>query len=300
LAYTGLPQIDGQLCGLVAFFHILMDPHNLPFNVELFTFLAGMITIPYFEAARENRNILLESQWVIGIMYQKFTGGVVLPMYWLLFIVTGAATLHHTFQGCNNGTIDQRHAESIILALVVGFILPSLAMFITTDQYVTAFWQAFPIWMYIAQLLYLTIRPASHTSGVSTVNFTYIALFILSALPHLYLLTPILFSPNAPAIFKYLFLPSLTVLDPDSTTIDQGVMDVIKWDYMIMLVGAFAVTVWVVGRSVKSIVGLIAWWVVSVLLFGAGASVVGVFWWRERCLNEGGKESEPRDEKRTQ
>jgi hypothetical protein len=277
-----------------------MDPHNLPFNVELMTGIAAIATIPYLEAARQKRNLLLEFQWVIGIMYQKYTGGVILPIYWLLFVVTGAAALHYTPQAHNGSKIDQKHAESIILALVVGFIAPTLAMFIAADQYAIAFWQAFPIWMYIVQLLYLSIRPASPTSGASTVNITFLGLFVLSALPHFYLITLILFSPNASAVFKSLFLPSLASLDPDSTTIDQGIMDLIKWDYVIMLVSTFAATIWVVDRNAKGIVGLVAWWVVSILLFGAGASIVGVFWWREGRLNEAGNETESKDEKRIQ
>ena len=67
-----------------------------------------------------------------------------------------------------------------------------------------------------------------------------------------------------------------------------------------MLVSTFAATMWVVGRNAKGIVGLVAWWMVSILLFGAGASIVGVFWWRERLLNEAGNETESKDEKRIQ
>jgi len=293
LSYTGVPKIDGELCGMVAFFHILKDPRNLLFNVELITAMAAIVTIPYFEAARQNRNVLLEFQWVIGVIYQRFTGGVILPFYWLLFVVTGMASLHHTRHAGSNSKIVQERAESIIFALVAGFIVPSLAMFMITNQYVTAFWQAFPLWMYIAQLLYLSIRPASGASGASTVYFTYMALFLFSLLPHLYILTTILFSsPNPLSTFKSLFVPSLALLDPIETTFNQGVMDFIKWDYMMMLVSTFVATVWVVGWDMKCTVGLVTWWAVSVPLFGAGASIIGVFWWRERLLNEAQKERE--------
>jgi hypothetical protein len=273
-----------------------MDPQNLPFNAELITGLAAMAIIPYFEAARQNRNILLEFQWVIGIIYQNFTGGVILPFYWLLFVVTGMATLQYTPQAGNNSKISKGHAESIIFALIVGYIVPSLTMFIATNPYVTAFWQAFPLWMYISQLLFLSMRPVSLASGTSTIYITYIALFLLSALPHIYLLAPILFtSPNPSKTFKTLFLPSLDLLDPSSTTIDEGVMDFIKWDYTMMLVSTFAATVWVAGRGLKNIVVLVIWWAVSILLFGAGASLAGVFWWRERLLHEAQKQSQTTD-----
>ncbi|KIM87608.1 hypothetical protein PILCRDRAFT_815180 [Piloderma croceum F 1598] len=154
--------------------------------------------------------------------------------------------------------------------------------------------------MYIAQLLYLSIRPVSRTSGASTVNIIYIALFVLSALPHLYFVVPIFFSPNGLSAFKSLFIPSVSLLNPDSTTIQQGVMDFIKWDYVMILFGGFVATVWVARRSVNGFVALTVWWSISVLLFGAGASMVGVFWWREGLLNKAVRETEMKDKKRVQ
>jgi hypothetical protein len=291
VAYTGIPRLDAQLCFMVAFFQLLMDPQNLSLNVELMTCLAAVATIPYFEAARQNSNILLEFQWIIGILYQKFTGGVMLPVYWLLFIVTGAATLHHTPQASKSTKIDQKHAESIVFALVVGYVAPTISMLVFTNQYVTAFWQAFPLWMYIAHVLYLFVRPASRTSGATTVALTYVALFLLSAIPHLYFVMPLFFSPET---FKSLFAPSLTSLDPINSTLEQGVLDFIQWDGAMIVLGAFVTTLWVAERSVKGIVGLLAWWVVSVALFGPGASIVGVFWWREGLFNKAGKGSGPK------
>jgi hypothetical protein len=287
---------------MVAFFHIIMHPvhANLPFVVELITVVGAIATIPYIEAARENRNILLEFHWIIGIIYQKLTAGVILPIYWALFIVTGAAILHHTPQAANNSKIDQKHAESIIFALALGYAVPSVTMLIAFEPNATALWQGFPLLMRVSQLLYHCIRPPSRASAPSTVNAIYIALFLFSALPHLIFTALIFLSPNPSSVLKSLFIPSVALLNPDSTTIDQGVVNFIKWDYVMILFGAFVVTVWVAGRSVKGIVGLTAWWVVSVPLFGAGASVVGVFWWRERLLNEARKEEEMQVEQRIQ
>ena len=77
-------------------------------------------------------------------------------------------------------------------------------------------------------------------------------------------------------------------------------MDFIKWDYVMILLGGFVVTVWVAGRSMKGIATLMFWWPVSVLLLGAGASMVGIFWWREGLLNKAMKETEMKDKKRVQ
>jgi len=187
---------------MVAFFRIMTDPHtNLPFVVELLTVVGAMAPIPYIEAARPNRNILLEFHWIICIIYQKFSGGVMLPVYWTLFIVTGAAAPHHTPQAGSNSKIDRKQAEAIMFALAAGYVVPSLWMVVSSKPYAAALWQAFPLWMYISQLLCLFIRPYSRTAGASTVNITYIALFVLSALPHLYFVVPIFLSPNGSSTF---------------------------------------------------------------------------------------------------
>lgn len=250
------------------------------------TGLIVIATIPFIEAARQNRNILLELHWIIGGIYQIYTGGFILPLYWLIFVLTGAATLHHDPQiAAHNSKVDQRHAESIFFAAAVGFVLPTIAMFVKHNQYTIAFWQAFPLWMIVAQRLYLAGRPASTVSGANTIKFIYTSLFLLSALPHIFLFTSIAtLSSNPVSTIKSLFVPSFALLDPTSTTIDQGVFDFIKWDGFWMVVSTFSVTVWIAGKSLGAQVGLLAWWVASGILLGPGASVVGVFWWRESHL----------------
>lgn len=129
LPYTGIASIDTSLCPLVAFFDTMLEPeHNIPFNVELLTGLAALAIVPYLEAARTGRNAMLELHWVIGVVYQKFTGAVILPLYWMLFIVTGTAGLHRAPRlsarvGVQTGSIDQRHAEAAAFSLLVAYIL---------------------------------------------------------------------------------------------------------------------------------------------------------------------------------
>lgn len=68
-------------------------------------------------------------------------------------------------------------------------------------------------------------------------------------------------------------------------------LDFIQWDGALIVLGAFFATLWVAERSVKGIVSLLAWWVVSAVLFGPGASIIGVFWWREGLLSKAGKKA---------
>lgn len=287
LAYTGFPAVDSQLCGLVAFFHFLLEPRNLPLNVELFTGLAAVATIPYIEAARQNRSVFLELHWIIGMIYQKYTGGVILPIYWLLFVITGAASLHRTPRAGLNSKVDQKYAESIVFALLAGYAAPTVSMLFFTSPHITAFWQAFPLWMFLSQRFYLTLlRPASSASGASTIKFIYTLLFLSSALPHIYLITPLLVSSSGLKSLELLFVPSVALLDPASTSIEQGVLDFIQWDGAFIFLSAFVSTLWVAGSSVRGLVGLIVWLLVSAVVVGPGASLVGVFWWREGLLNK--------------
>ncbi|KAF7966850.1 hypothetical protein HWV62_36901 [Athelia sp. TMB] len=288
LAYTGIEYIDDILCSLVAFFDIMLEPnHSIPFNVELLTGLAALAIVPYLEAARHGRNPVLEIHWVLGIIYQKLTGGVIFPIYWMLFIVTGAAGLHFSPHRAGAGSIDQRHAESVVFTLVVAYILPSIAMLVMRDLYVIAFWQAFPLWMFLAQRLYLGLRPAAPQSGAKTVRAIYMSLFFLSSIPHIYLVTPILFRSSDPLqTLGTLFLPSFTPLDPKSTTLDHGVQDFIQWDGFFMLVSTFIAMLWIAGPSVKRLSILVVW-LVQTVVFGPGAIIAGVFWWREALIQEG-------------
>lgn len=294
LAYTGIQSIDAALCPLVAFFDTMLEPqHSMPFNIELLTGLAALAIVPYLEAARSGRNILLELHWVMGIIYQKMTGAVIFPLYWMLFVVTGAASLHRTPRSATAGSIDQRHAESAAFTLLVAYILPSIAMLFARSPYTIAFWQAFPLWMFLAQRLYLAVRPACPRSGAKTVNAIYLSLFALSAVPHVYLLTPIVFkSYDVLVAIGTLFMPSLTPLDPKSTTFDHGVQDFIQWDGVLMLVSTFFATAWIAGPSIKRLGVLACWLTCSMALYGPGAAIAGVFWWRESLIRkESGRES---------
>lgn len=55
------------------------------------------------------------------------------------------------------------------------------------------------------------------------------------------------------------------------------------------LFGGFVMTVWVAKRDMKAFVALKVWWPV---LFGAGASMMGVFWRREGLLNKAVQEKD--------
>jgi len=166
----------------------------------------------------------------------------------------------------------------------VGYITPSVGMMTMDNPWVTAIWQPFPLWMFIAQHAYLIARSGHSQSGYQTVQTTYIILFLLSAIPHIYLLGPTIVAADH-ARFKALFVPSLAAPDA-SSTVQAAVLDFIQWDVVFVSLSTFLASLWT-AKSITQFVAMIVWFVVAGAVFGLGSALVGVFAWRERLLNAG-------------
>lgn len=122
LSYTNVPTVDQHLCVIVASFHALFEPSNLPFNVDLIAEVAVIAAIPAIEAARHQRHALLAGHVAVMMLLicHIFSAAAVMPWYWWIFIVTGAASLSRG----PSAKIDQAHAEAVLFGIVVGYIIP--------------------------------------------------------------------------------------------------------------------------------------------------------------------------------
>jgi hypothetical protein len=160
----------------------------------------------------------------------------------------------------------------------------SVGMLTMNSPWFTAIWQVFPLWMFIAQHAYLWIRPRHPQSGYRTIQGTYIFLFFLSAMPHIYLLGPAIVAGDH-AKLRALFVPSLAAPDISSTT-SAGVLEFIQWDFILAAFSAFLVSFWI-AKSILQFAAMTVWFVVAGVLFGMGSALVGVFAWREGVLNTG-------------
>jgi hypothetical protein len=105
---------------MVTSFYALLEPSNLPFNVDLITGIATIATIPAIEAARRQRHALLAAHVVIALISQLLSAAVMIPWYWLIFVTTGAANLSRG----PHAKIDQAHAEAILFGAAVGYMIP--------------------------------------------------------------------------------------------------------------------------------------------------------------------------------
>lgn len=280
LAYTGYPALDYRVCTLVALFHALLDPAYRPLVAELMTALAAVTMIPFVEAAREKRSIFLRMPAVVGVLFQLFSFAAIMPIYYIALILSGAA-IGDPVKG-RATKITQGSAEALLFALIASYIIPTVCMVVFQDLTSTALWQGYPIIMALAQFVYLIIRPSSRhvESGYAITQAMYGFIFVTSAVFHIYYTWPLFIDLQK---FQKVLVPQLA-LSKRPLSLPEGVAAVIQWDIVFGIGSTFLVTFWFT-RSVKEMVLLFFWHVLSSVAFGPGAAIAGVLLFREARLN---------------
>ncbi|KAG6832722.1 hypothetical protein H0H92_012294 [Tricholoma furcatifolium] len=280
LAYTGLDRADAMLCPLVTFFHAAFEEPDAITALKYFISISGpLITIPTIESCRAKRSISIAFPVVLGLLSQTLTIGFTFPIYWLIFIVSGGA---NTGWGRpEDALITQAHAEAIIFGLFVGAAIPSIGMVVFKDPQVTAIWQPYPAYFSLAQLIHLSLRPASKhsASGYNTIRFLFIGMFMLSSSIHIATMWPLF--TDLDTIFR-VYLPSF-VIPEHSTTVGTRVLHFLKWDLAFGFGSSLVATLWF-ARGLKEVLTLLTWNVIATPLFGPGAALAGAALWRESLL----------------
>jgi hypothetical protein len=280
LAYTGYPNLDYRMCALVTLFHALLDPAYRPLVAELMTALAAVTMIPFVEAVREKRFIFLRMPAAVGVLFQLFSFAVIMPIYYVAFILSGAA-IGSPVKG-RATKITQGSAEALFFALIAGYIIPTVYMVIFQDTTSTALWQGYPIIMALAQFVYLIIRPSSRyvESGYATIQAMYGLIFVTSAIFHIYYTWPLFLDIQQ---FQKILVPQLA-LGKRPLSLPEGVAAVIQWDAVFGIGSTLLVTFWF-ARGAKEMVPLFLWHILSSVVFGPGATIAGVLLFREARLN---------------
>ncbi|KAF9228790.1 hypothetical protein BS17DRAFT_772516 [Gyrodon lividus] len=269
-----------------------MDPFYRPLLAELFTTLAVLSIIPFAEAARDKRPFVLRTPAAVGVLFQLATLGVIMPLYSLLFVVTGAASQRPG--PTTTSKINQANAEALLFALILGYIVPTLSMLAYEDPTVTAIWQTFPLLTELAQFAHRVIRPPSKyvDSGHRTVMATFALVFVASAAVHAAYVWPLL---QDWALLRAMVVPSLGALDPAASSLTEGVVAFIKWDIVIGAGSIMLSTLWM-ANDIIQFLAIVLWYGVATVLLGPGAAIAGVLLWRETHLN-GGSQVEKVQEK---
>jgi len=279
LDYTGVDGLDKLLCALVTFFHNIMDSNPSRSFLSYAIGTSGpLVLLPSLESFRIGQHRALSYPVFWGFLMQTVTVGITFPLYWLVFILFEGVNKHHNF---SIRKIPQSQAEAIIFGLIAGAVIPSVAMLTMDDPKVTAIWQAYPVYVSIAQTAHLLVRPASKhaQSGFRTIQALYIALFILSSSIHIHNVWPILSDFDA---IKSLLLPSLTPL-PASHPMNQHLLQFLKWDVLLAYIATSLAMLWF-ARNLKQVLAIVLWYSVAIPIFGFGAAVMGVAIWRDGVL----------------
>ncbi|KAH8696613.1 hypothetical protein BGW36DRAFT_462431 [Talaromyces proteolyticus] len=181
--YTGLGLIDETLTNLVLFFWNVIDGTYAPIAIFAL-WMAGQIvcvlvvtTLEGYRKVNHKKAISYFSIW--GILYQNIPWGVMMPIYYALHLVTSPTAQPHisSIDSKSRGIRELVHFDTLALrvlpfSVLVGCILPTALLalpsssFISHDlrQVLIAFWQPFPVWVGLCQVIFTAcIRPSNRT-----------------------------------------------------------------------------------------------------------------------------------------
>ena len=229
-------------------------------------------------------------------------GGVILPLYWLAFVLSGAPQ--------NGSGISQVQAESalfgflagqlphkhLIITLLLtnilfhslGFAIPSASILLNhSNTYVVAIWQIFPILAGVSQQAYILLRPApkgGNGSGYNVVQLTHFLTFIAAVVFHLGLNGPdFMAHPFQTLASVTSFFPSTQDPNPATSTSLEAVLDFLYWDKLLIVASALITPLFSMedfGDAVKLGFGA----VITAVLLGPGAAISALWMYRERLF----------------
>jgi hypothetical protein len=276
LTCTGIPAIDSMLCGFVAFFHTAMEPSALPLTNAVLFNVSCVPVFLFIEASRQGRSGLLSSTvaTVIMLLCQLGTGGVVLPLYWLAFITVD--------QAIKPGKVDQAHAEATFFAFIAGYFIPTSVMIYLKDPFVTLLWQAFPLWMLIAQRFHLLLRSPSKAPqpGTRTIQGLYLFICAIAAVSHLTIVWPNRADWNALAEALLPQVHAKGVAIP----YELAAKAFLQWDGVFIYLSSMVAALWF-ARDIVEMLVLVSWFITAGTTMGPGAALAAVYAWREDMLN---------------
>lgn len=236
------------------------------------------VIMPIVEAYRTGQNRLLAYPLIWGLGSQLFSLAITSTVYCFVFLLLGGV---ERGRKSNIRLITQADAEAIVFGIIAGAVIPTVAMLVLQDPYVTAIWQLYPVHVSIAHFLHLQIRPASQysQSGHRTIQALFIGCFIISSSIHISIVWPMI---NDYDTLREFFIPSIPMLDP-STDLSLQVFDFLQWDFAFSFVSVVVTSLWF-ASNLKQFMAIIAWYIGAIPTIGFGAAVIGVAIWHDNVL----------------
>jgi hypothetical protein len=208
------------------------------------------------------------------------------PLYFLTHS-SASSDLQHS-----NMPLPRHRAATILPALILGYVVPTVGMFLPssiispeTRQALIALWQFFPLWFWVFQNA-LSRFYKRGGSDLPALNRVYNFCIVLGVATHAYLIGYVLRSPQ-----PWETLAKMLVPDCEPKTLADAAFMVIQGDFWI---GVLASLVWTgeqmctaVKAEGRKAVGFALGMGLAAVLLSPGAVMAAGFKWREGKLREG-------------
>lgn len=242
----------------------------------------------------------LNSTSIWALLYQTVGGAIIIPLYYLAYMRESA---HDDYWSSASRHVPIRYAKALLPSLLVGYLLPTLAMYLpfpdpdlSLTQGLIALWQIAPL---LVNLLLLGIstayikeatpprqNPRPATDYVKYLNRLYITCFTISAAAHIATIATCLSSSPQLSLTEAL----IRVPIPDRLSLVGGLRYIFQADFWIIFAAALGgsfLTLWDLKRTGHSDLSLwkaVLVMVVGVFCVGPAAVVAGVWYIREGIM----------------
>lgn len=230
-------------------------------------------------------------------------GAIIVALYCLAFMCDTARLEYYSAPSMR---VPLSYARSLVPALVGGFLLPTIAIYLPFDdpgfnikQALVALWQPTPFFVNALLLILPRIFSAGSTkseSDTSDRDATYVKklyriCMVVTAIAHIIMLAHfgVLHSHVS---FAHVFLPDSTRF-PDSGA--EILHFIFQWDYLIIFGASLlwaCVAIYdlsIIGRVKLNVTWLISVIVVGSVVFGPAATIAFAFMWREERMRKDSK-----------
>ncbi|KAI1348942.1 hypothetical protein F5Y01DRAFT_196496 [Xylaria sp. FL0043] len=309
--YTGVEAVDAALLFLVAAF--VAGPlgwddgvrlQQIHFLVQFF----GVIAVWNIEACRARHAWKLVSfTGLFVLFYQTIAGAAIIPLYYLAHVLTSASDAYYL----TGRKVSLPYARGILLSIGIGYLLPTLAMYVpglskSTTEFLVFLWQPSPAFVNIllfASSLLLSDTTTTPSSGsgknakgspdVKHLKRAYTAAALVCGINNLATLYVCATAgkTNPQLSFSYVFLPQRASWMESTTAGLHYIFQIDWWGCFVPTLLWAWIAVYDVHRLLlgggAGVAQLVKWAVYIVgltLVLGPGGMLAVVWSWREDRL----------------
>ncbi|KAI8625687.1 hypothetical protein F5Y19DRAFT_466897 [Xylariaceae sp. FL1651] len=266
---------------------------QLHFLVQFF----AVVSVWNVEACRgRNSWRLISFTALFALFYQSVGGAVIIPLYYLASTLTSKSDTYYT----SGRAVELPYARGLLFSLVLGYLVPTLAMYIpglsaSTAQLLTFIWQPAPTFVNILLLISYLVLPSTASRGTRNPDVKYLkrvynAAGAVAAINHLVTLYVCATSTNPQLSLAYVFLPNRNTMTQSTTLGLHYIFQVDWWGCFLPTLLWSWIAVYDVHRLLlgsASSTQLVKWAVYIVILtvaLGPGGMYAVVWNWREDRL----------------